>query len=139
MARASVSRRLVFIKKTKNPVAPLPQRSAPKNETVMERPAPRHAPVVRAKPAERGRVAKLAAIFVGLLCLGAAIGVMGRAQMSASSDYAEPEIRPASSAALRAPLSASDDYREVGLPSVLSQRSAPTDDSFRASAYVRRR
>lgn len=137
MARTSVSRRLVFIKKTKNPVAPLPQRSAPTREAVVERQESRPRPMVVAKPADSRRPAKLAAIFFGLLCLGAAIGAMGRAQISASADYVERETR--SSAASQAPLSASDDYREAGLPAVLSQRSAPTDESFRASAYVRRK
>lgn len=141
MGRTSVSRRLVYIKKTKNPVAPLPRKEPQPTSARAASTTPAPARVVRpvAVPSSGVKLFRSAAIFVGLVCAGAAVAMMGQAR-SRSADYAEQEITPAAPPpAPRSAMNPSDDYQTVGLPSVLSNRAAPTDESFRAAAYARRR
>lgn len=149
MGRTSVSRRLVFIKKTKNPVAPLPRKSPASGTSSEQMVGEKAKPAaVFAAPASRSsgqasgalKFVKFAAIFAGIACAGAAIAVMGNGRATASRDYAEPEARSVVSRPAVSRTAVSEPGgQENGLPAVLAQRSTPTDESFRASGYARRR
>jgi hypothetical protein len=124
----------VYVKKTKNPVAPLPkahaqERSARATDDV----APMRRPTAVRSPAPQ-KLLKSAVIFIGLVCAGAAVATMGRARTLPS--YAEVNARMSGAAVT---INVADDQPSGGLPTLLSQRPAPTDESFRATGYARRK
>lgn len=145
MGRTSTTRRLVFIKKTKNPVVPRPQRrEAPSGASDAKPSATFAAPVRRPAAASGGnKLMKFAALFAGVVCLGAAAGAMSGKQRAPSAP--EYELREISQTAVRPSFDRTEtplterELRGEPLPAMLAQRSAPTDEGFRASIYARRR
>jgi hypothetical protein len=141
----TVSRRLVYVKKTKNPRTPLPRRPPSSKVTASEAAKPSKpfaAPVPCSVPKTGWKAyGKPAAILAGVLCIGVAIVAMGKVGATRSYSY-EAEVRPvvsrSSSVRVQTPISERELQGEA-LPSVLAQREAPTDEGFRASAYARRR
>lgn len=146
MATTSVSRRLVYIKKTKNPVAPLPKQSRDKSSDQMvgeeAKPAATFAAPPRRiarQPSSAMKFAKFGMVLIGVVCAGAAAALISNSRSEAPRGYREPEVAAVSRPAPSRVVESDPGTREGALPAVLAQRSAPTDESFRASAYARRR
>jgi hypothetical protein len=140
----TVRRRLIFIKKTKNPHAPLPKRRRSSSDEMVGEKAKPFAPLAApARPVVREagwrRFAKpaLAALGgVGLLVGGI---VMVATSGPASRDYAEPEIRSVVSRPAVTTVRVGNPTREDIAPVAMMERPTPTDASFLASAHVRRK
>lgn len=137
MAVSSIRRRMVFVKKTKNPRAPLPQRRTSssresKSESVFVAPPPR--PTTGWE-----KYGKPAAIFVGLACVGILGGVLfSYSPTERTYDRAEASPKPIVIDQARPVIAIPGvETAQPALPDMLSQRTAATDESFRASSYTR--
>jgi hypothetical protein len=139
----TVRRRLIFIKKTRNPHAPLPKRRPSSSDEMVGEKAKPFAPLAASsRPVIRKagwqRFAKPTAILVGIGLLAGGVAMVAMSG-SASRDYAEPEIRSVVSRPSVTTVRVGNPTREDIAPVAVMERSTPTDASFLASAHVRRK
>lgn len=155
MSTTTVSRRVIFtkMKKTRKPRVPLPRRPSPSDEMVGEQAKPfvfLGGTVPRAVPASPWwqKALRPAAIALGVLVCGACAYFLANQSSRPSYDRgAETRASAASSTSggarpSRVRIAQSSAYPggdSVVEPIVLSNRAAPTDASFRATAYVRKK
>lgn len=147
----TVSRRLVYVKRTKNPHAPLPRKKpqAEADPMIGEKAKPfamlAAAPRPQAKEAGWLKFVKPALLVSGIAAFGGVFAMMGGGTKS-YSDTSSAEVRTVTAAATRRPAAPSQAAKASAYPGaqesvtpVLSQRAAPTDQSFLQTAYVRKK
>lgn len=154
MSTTTVSRRVIFtkMKKTRKPRVPLPRRPSPSDEMIGEEAKPFvfHGGTVP-RPVTVGpwwqKALRPAAISLGVLvCAAGAYFLSSQTSRSSYDRGTEARAAAASSSVgagrSRVRIAQSSAYPggEAAVePVVLSNRAAPTDESFRATAYVRKK